>query len=96
MYHWITVFAENGKGRLAMYIIHTEAKTFAEAYQEAQRRKASPEGAGLVHKVVNSRYREGFDIVAIEPWMLADMMTGTMPAIPQLKKSSLNPLGVIP
>lgn len=77
-----------------MYIIRTDAKTFPEAYQEAQRRKASPEGAGLVHKVVNSRYGDGFDIVAIEPWLLADMMTGQMPMLPQLKKSEKNPLGI--
>lgn len=79
-----------------MYIIHTDAKTFPEAYQEAQRRKASPEGAGLIHKVVNARYRDGYDIVAIEPWWMADMMTGRLPAIPQLKKSAQNPLGLIP
>ena len=78
-----------------MYIIHTDAKTFPEAYQEAQRRKASPEGAGLIHKVVKARYIEGYDIVAIEPWMLADMMTGKMPAIPQLKKTPENPLGIL-
>ena len=78
-----------------MYIIHTDAKTFPEAYQEAQRRKASPEGAGLVHKVVKARYIEGYDIVVIEPWLLADMITGKMPAIPQLKKSPQNPLGLI-
>ena len=79
-----------------MHIIHTDAKTFPEAYQEAQRRKASPEGAGLIHKVVNARFREGYDIVAIEPWWMADMMTGRLPAIPQLKKSAQNPLGLIP
>ena len=78
-----------------MYIIHTDAKTFPEAYREAQRRKMSPEGAGLVHKVVNARYREGYDIVVIEPWLFADMLTGEMPAIPHLKKSERNPLGLI-
>lgn len=77
-----------------MYIIHTDAKTFPEAYQEAQRRKASPAGAGLVHKIVNARYRDGYDIVAIEPWLLADMLTGQMPMIPQLRKSEKNPLGI--
>lgn len=78
-----------------MYIIHTDAKTFPEAYQEAQRRKVTPEGAGLVHKVVKARYIEGYDIVVIEPWMLADMMTGKMPVIPQLKKTPENPLGIL-
>lgn len=78
-----------------MHIIHTDAKTFPEAYQEAQRRKATPEGAGLVHKVVNARYIEGYDIVVIEPWMLVDMMTGKMPVIPQLKKTPENPLGIL-
>ncbi len=78
-----------------MQIIHTEAKTFLEAYAEAQRRKALPEGEGLVHKVVNARYRKGYDIVVIEPWLLADMITGQIPAIPQLKKSPKNPLGLI-
>lgn len=77
-----------------MYIIRTDAKTFPEAYQEAQRRKASPEGAGLVHKVVNSRYGDGFDIVAIEPWMLTDMLMGRMPTLPHLKKTAKNPLGL--
>ena len=79
-----------------MYIIHTDAKTFPEAYQEAQRRKASPEGAGLVHKVVKARYIEGYDIVVIEPWMLSDMLAGKTPVIPQLKKTSENPLGMLP
>ena len=79
-----------------MYIIHTDAKTFPEAYQEAQRRKASPEGAGLIHKVVKARYIEGYDIVVIEPWMLSDMLAGKTPVIPQLKKTSENPLGMLP
>ena len=79
-----------------MYIIHTDAKTFPEAYQEAQRLKATPVGAGLIHKVVKARYIEGYDIVVIEPWMLADMITGKMPTIPQLKKTSENPLGILP
>ena len=77
-----------------MYIIRTDAKTFPEAYQEAQRRKASPEGAGLVHKVVNSRYGDGFDIVAIEPRMLTDMLMGRMAVLPHLKKTAKNPLGL--
>ena len=79
-----------------MYIIDTDAKTFPEAYEEAQWRKASPEGAGLIHKVVNARYGDGFTIVAIEPWLLTDMLTGQTPAIPFLKKSAQNPLGIIP
>lgn len=79
-----------------MYIIRTDAKTFPEAYQEAQRRKASPEGAGLVHKVVNSRYGDGYDIVAIDPLLLTDMLMGRMPALPHLKKTAKNPLGLIP
>ena len=78
-----------------MYIIHTDAKTFPEAYEEAQRRKAMPEGAGLIHKVVKARYIEGYDIVVIEPWLLANMLTGKMPAISQLKKTPQNPLGLI-
>ena len=78
-----------------MRIIHTDAKTFPEAYQEAQRLKATPEGAGLVHKVVKARYIEGYDIVVIEPWLLADMIIGKIPAIPQLKKTLDNPLGLI-
>ena len=78
-----------------MRIIHTDAKTFTEAYQEAQRLKATPEGAGLVHKVVKARYIEGYDIVVIEPWLLADMIIGKIPAIPQLKKTPENPLGLI-
>ena len=78
-----------------MYIIHTDAKTYLDAYNEAQKLKASPEGAGLVHHIVNARYREGYEIVAIEPWFLADMLTGKIPAIPQLKKSERNPLGLV-
>ena len=77
-----------------MHIIYTDAKTFPEAYHEAQRHKASPEGAGLVHKIVNARYRDGYDIVVIEPWLFADMLTGEIPMIPQLKKSEKNPLGI--
>ncbi len=79
-----------------MYIIRTDAKTFPEAYQEAQRRKASPEGAGLVHKVVNSRYGDGYDIVAIDPHMLTDMLMGRTAVLPHLKKTAKNPLGLIP
>lgn len=79
-----------------MYIIHTDAKNFPEAYHEAQRRKASPEGAGLIHKIVKSRYIEGYDIVVIEPWLFADMLMGDMPVIPQLRKTSQNPLGILP
>ena len=71
-----------------MYIIHIEAKTFPEAYREAQQRKATPEGTGLIHKVVKARYRDGYDIVAIEPSLFADMVTGKMPAIPQLREYS--------
>lgn len=77
-----------------MNIIRTDAKTFPEAHQEAQQRKASPEGAGLVHKVVNSRYGDGYDIVVIEPWLLTEMMMGTMPVLPHLKKTAQNPLGL--
>jgi predicted ATPase len=71
-----------------MYIIHTEAKTFTEAYHEAQQRKATSEGAGLIHKVVKARYGDGYDIVAIEPALFAEMVTGRMPAIPQLREYS--------
>ena len=78
-----------------MHIIHTDAKTFPEAYQEAQRRKATPEGDGLIHKVVKARYIEGYDIVVIEPWLFVDMLIGNIPAIPQLKKTPDNPLGII-
>ena len=77
-----------------MNIIRTDAKTFPEAYAEAQRRKASPGGAGLVHKVVNSRYGDGFDIVVIEPWLLTEMMMGRMAVLPHLKKTAKNPLGL--
>ena len=79
-----------------MHIIHTDAKTFPEAYQEAQRLKATPEGAGMIHKVVNARYVDGYDIVVIEPQIFAKMVVGRIPAIPQLKKSEQNPLGLIP
>ena len=79
-----------------MRIIHTAAKTFPEAYQEAQRLKATPEGAGLIHKVVKARYVEGYDIVVIEPQIFAKMVVGRIPAIPHLKKSDQNPLGLIP
>ena len=78
-----------------MYIVRTDAKTYLEAYHEAQQLKARPEGDGLVHHVVNARYREGYDIVVIEPWFLADMLTGKIAAIPQLKKSERNPLGLV-
>ena len=79
-----------------MHIVHTDAKTFPEAYKEAQRLKATPEGAGLIHKVVKARYVEGYDIVVIEPRLFAKMVVGKIPAIPQLKKSAQNPLGLIP
>ncbi len=78
-----------------MHIIHTDAKTFPEAYQEAQQRKASPEGVGMIHKVVKARYGDGYDIVVIEPSLFADMVTGKMPAIPQLREySKLGDFGI--
>ena len=64
-------------------------KTEMEALEEVQRRRSTPEGAGMVYKIVKSRYDTGFDIVAMDPELYLDMLTGELPTIPQLRGSSL-------
>lgn len=64
-------------------------KTEEEALEEVQRRRNTPEGAGLIYKIVESRFGTGFDIVAMDPDMYLGMLTGELPTIPQLRGNSL-------
>ena len=64
-------------------------KTEREALEEVQRRRNTPEGAGLIYKIVESRFGTGFDIVAMDPDLYMGMLTGELPTIPQLRGSSL-------
>lgn len=64
-------------------------KTEREALEEVQRRRNTPEGAGLIYKIVESRLGTGFDVVAMDPELYVDMLTGELPTIPQLRGSSL-------
>ena len=64
-------------------------KTEREALEEVQRRRNTPEGAGLIYKIVESRFGTGFDIVAMDPDMYVGMLTGELPTIPQLRGNSL-------
>ena len=57
-------------------------KTEREALEEVQRRRNTPEGAGLIYKIVKSRYDAGFDIVIMDPDLYVDMLT----ILPQLSK----------
>lgn len=63
-------------------------KTKKEALQEVQRRRNTPEGAGLIYKIVGSRFGTGFRIVAMDPELYVDMLTGELPTIPQLRGHS--------
>lgn len=60
----------------------------AERYEDAldivRQRRTHPAGAELAYKIVESPYG-GFSVVAIEPDLLADMLTGEIPAIPELR-----------
>ena len=64
-------------------------KTEQEALEEVHRRSSTPEGAGLIYKIVKSSFGTGFDIVAMDPELYLDMLTGELPPIPQLKGHSL-------
>ena len=64
-------------------------KTEREALEEVQRRRNTPEGAGLIYKIVKSRLGNGFDIVAMDPDLYVGMLTGDIPPIPQLRGSLL-------
>ena len=64
-------------------------KTEREALEEVQRRRNTPEGAGLIYKIVKARLGNGFDIVAMDPDLYVGMLTGDIPPIPQLRGSSL-------
>ena len=50
-------------------------KTKKEARREVQRRRNTPEGAGLIYKIVESRFGNGFKIVAMDPELYVDMLT---------------------
>lgn len=50
-------------------------KTKKEALCEVQRRRNTPEGAGLIYKIVESRFGNGFKIVAMDPELYVDMLT---------------------
>ena len=64
-------------------------KTEREALEEVRRRRNTPEGAGLIYKIVESRFGTGFDIVAMDPELYVDMLTGELPTIPELRGHSL-------
>ena len=64
-------------------------KTEREALEEVRRRRSEPEGAGLIYKIVKSRYGTGFKIMVMDPELYVDMLTGELPTIPQLRGSSL-------
>ncbi len=64
-------------------------KTEREALEEIQRRRSTPEGIGLIYKIVKSRFGTGFDIVAMDPELYLDMLTGELPTIPELRGHSL-------
>lgn len=66
-------------------------KTEMEALEEVQRRRNTPEGAGLIYKIVKSRLGTGFDIVVMDPELYLDMLTGELPTIPQLR--GISPMG---
>ena len=68
-------------------------KTKKEARREVQRRRNTPEGAGLIYKIVESRFGNGFKIVAMDPELYVDMLTGELPTIPQLRGRS--PMGKV-
>ena len=59
-------------------------KTKKEALREVQRRKSTPEGAGLIYKIVKSRYGTGFKIMAMDPELYVDMLM----ILPQFKNRS--------
>lgn len=69
-----------------MELMHAE--TYEEAWREIQRLKGSPgdrvDGIVPVYKIVRSPY-EGFNIVAVDPDMYADMLsTGFVDGLPTL------------
>ena len=66
-------------------------KTKREALREVQQRRSTPEGAGLIYKIVKSRFGNGFKVVAMDPELYVDMLTGELPTIPQLRGRS--PMG---
>ena len=59
-------------------------KTKKEALREVQRRKSTPEGAGLIYKIVKSRYGTGFKIMAMDPELYVDMLM----ILPQFRNRS--------
>ena len=50
-------------------------KTEREALKEVRRRRSTPEGAGLIYKIVKSRYSTGFKIMVMDPELYVDMLT---------------------
>ncbi|MHC8508451.1 MAG: hypothetical protein ACYYKD_03475 [Rhodospirillales bacterium] len=61
-----------------------QAETYDEAFKLAEAGRAAPGGAQLCHKIVKGLYG-GYSVITIEPMLLADMLTGEMPMLPQLK-----------
>ena len=59
-------------------------KTKKEALREVQRRRSTPEGAGLIYKIVKSRYGTGFKIMAMDPELYVDMLM----ILPQFRNRS--------
>ena len=50
-------------------------KTKKEALREVRRRRNTPEGARLIHKIIKSRYGTGFKIMSMDPELYVDMLT---------------------
>ena len=50
-------------------------KTKKEALREVRRRRSTPEGARLIHKIIKSRYGTGFKIMSMDPELYVDMLT---------------------
>lgn len=68
----------------AIGIFH--CRTFEDAREEVERRKASGEGASCVFKIIKSRY-SGYQIYMIDAGLYAEMLTGDLAAPPALRSS---------
>lgn len=62
--------------------VRTDFKTYRDALQEVQRLKGVT-GASMIYKIVKSGYGS-FRVVALEPGLYADMLTGKLPCPPDL------------
>lgn len=64
------------------FFVRSDLKTYGDAVQEVQRLKKAT-GANMIYKIVKSGY-SGFRIIALEPELYADMLTGKLPCPPDL------------